>query len=279
MKKNWVKALSIACVSVIAVACLALVACGGSASSKAASSASASGSATTTDAGYKLIEKGKLKVVTSAEYTPMEFMENGEIKGFDIDIMKEVGKRMGLDVSFDNQAFDTLITSVAGGSKYDCSISAITINDERLGQVSFSDPYYDSNLAIVVMADSDIASKDALATKSIGAQAGSSGEEWAKENLKGATYTPFQETPDLLQALRTGKLDAAIYDEPVAKNHVSNEYKDCKILEIIPTGEQYGIAINKDNAKLVSEINKVIAEMKADGTYDKISAEWFGATK
>ena len=282
MKHNWSKALLVACVSVATIACLALTACGGgsskaSSSSAASSSAASSASATTTSAGYKLLEGGKLKVVTSAEYSPMEFMEGSDIKGFDIDLIKEIGKRLGLDVTISNQAFDSLVTSIAGGKQFDCSISAITINDERAEQVKFTNPYYDSNLAVVTLADSPIKSMDALSGAPIGAQSGSSGEEWAKENLKQSAYTPFQETPDLLAALRTGAVQAAIYDEPVAKNHVSTEYTDCKVLNVIPTGEQYGIIVSKDNAALADAMNKALADMKADGTYDKIAAQWFSA--
>ena len=119
----------------------------------------------------------------------------------------------------------------------------------------------------------------ALNGQPIGAQSGSSGEDWAKENLKDSAYTPFQETPDMLAALRTGKIKAVIYDEPAAAYNIAHEYDDCTILEVIPTGEQYGIIVNTDNVALAEAINNALAEMQADGTIAKLQEEWFGAAK
>lgn len=270
-KGKYSKILILACASVLVAGMFALSACGGSsASSKSSSSASSN--------GYSLVKDGTLTVATSPDYAPMEYQQNGEIKGYDIAIVKEVAKRLNLKVDVQNQSFDSLVAQVAGGTKFDCSISSITINEERSEQVKFSDPYYDSNLAIVVLSSSEATSKDQLNGKPVGAQSGSSGEEWAKENLKNSEYTPFQETPDMLAALRTGKIQAAIYDEPVAENHVKTEYSDCKVLEIIPTGEQYGIIVNKDNAALADAINAALKDMKADGTLDKLKTEAFSAT-
>ena len=80
-----------------------------------------------------------------------------------------------------------------------------------------------------------------------------------------------------MASLRTGKVTAAVYDQPVAENLVANEFKDdAKVLEIIATGEQYGIAINKENTKLIEDINKVLAEMQADGTIDKLKEQYIG---
>lgn len=269
---------SIRKIGVLAAACLAvtgllaLSACG-------SSSANNNGSAPNTSAEsgeYTLVADGTLTIATSPDYAPMEYQENGEIKGYDIDLIKEVADRLGLKADIKNQAFDSLVTQVAGGKTFDAAISSITINDERAQQIAFTDPYYDSNLAIVVLADSDIASRDDLNGQSIGAQSGSSGEEWAQENLKDSEYTPFQETPDMLAALRSGKIVAAVYDEPAAAYNIAHEYDDAKVLEIIPTGEQYGIIVNTDNVALASAINEAIAEMRADGTFDDIQMEWFG---
>lgn len=246
--------------------CLALTACGGGSTQQDAT------------ADFKLINEGTITVATSADYPPMEYMDGKEIKGFDPALMQEIGDRLGLKVELKNQAFDSLVTAVAGGSSVDAAISAITIDDERAEQVDFTDSYYDSNLAVVVLKDAKFQKKEDLnsAELKIGAQSGSSGEAWAKENLKKADYTPFQETPDLLQALRTGKIDAAIYDDPVAEAHVAGEYKDMTVLEVIPTGEQYGIIVNKDNPELTAAFNKTLKEIVEDGTYDKLIKEYLG---
>lgn len=269
-KFSKVLVLGVACVAVVGM--LALSACGGSQSSSASSSSAASDE-------YKLVTPGTLTVATSPDYAPMEYQENGEIKGYDIALIKEIAKQLGLNADIQNQAFDSLVTQVAGGKTFDCAISSITISDERAEQVAFTDAYYDSNLAIVVLKGSDITSRDMLNGQPIGAQSGSSGEDWAKENLKDSDYTPFQETPDMLAALRTGKLKAVIYDEPAAAYNIAHEYDDCDILEVIPTGEQYGIIVNTDNVALAEAINNAIAELQANGTIAKLQTEWFGAAK
>ncbi|MBR5951426.1 MAG: amino acid ABC transporter substrate-binding protein [Actinomycetaceae bacterium] len=256
---------------------LSLAACGGGAATSPASSASASADAAAAD--FTLVKDGTLTVITSADYPPFEYMEGDQIVGFDAALIREIGSRLGLEVDIQNQAFDTLITSVAGGSAADVAISAITIDPERENDVDFSQSYYDSNLAIVVLKDSGLTAADANAAKTaldgaaVGAQSGTSGEAWIEENLAGATYTPYQETPDLLNQLRTGSIVAAVYDQPVAEAHVNGEYTDCEILTVIPTGEQYGIAVNKENAALTAAIDAALADIVADGTMDKLLTE------
>jgi len=264
MKKFTKTLVAALCGCALVASCAALVACGGGSGSQ--------------QADYKLLNEGKLTVITSADYPPMESLEDGKIVGFDPALIEAVAKKLDLEVDIKNQAFDSLVTAIAGGTTADVAISAITIDPDRAKEIDFSDSYYDSNLAVVVMADSKTAAKEDLNAKdvTVGAQSGSSGEAWAKENLKDAKYVQYQETPDLLAALRTGKIQAAIYDDPVAEAHVAGEYKDCKVLEVIPTGEQYGIAVNKDNAALTEAINGALADLKSDGTMDKLLTEYLG---
>ena len=281
MKKNTKKTrrvfAAIAC-GALAVACVAALAgCSGSSSSSSSSKdsgSSSSSSSSTSASDYKLVEDGKLVVGVSADYKPMEYLDGDTVKGFDADMMTEIASRLGLTVEFKNQAFDTLVTAVSSGSTVDCAASSITIDDERAKEVDFTTSYYDSNLAIVTLKSENITSRDALANAAVGAQSGTSGEAWVQENLPNASYTPFQETPDLLQALRTGQIKAAVYDDPVAQMHVSGEYNDCQVLETIATGEQYGIIVNKDNTKLTEDMNKAMKEMESDGTMTTIRQKY-----
>lgn len=258
--------------------------CGKDSATPAASSASSSaGSATTAatpateESEYKLVEPGKLTIGCSPDYPPLEYQDGDKISGFTAGLMQEISDRLGLECNFlSAQNFDTLVAQVAAGTKMDVAASSITINPERQEQVDFSDSYYDSNLAIVVLKDSGYTSRDDLDGLPLGAQEGSTGEEWAKENLKDNPYTPYTQTVDALAALRTGDINAVVYDEPAARNHVSNEYDDCEILDVIATGEQYGIAINKENSKLREDINVALADMKSDGTMDQLMDTWIG---
>ena len=255
------------------IACLALAGCGGN-------SASSSAADDTGDASseYTLIEPGKIIVGSDLDYKPMEYRDGDTATGFGVAMMNEIANRLGLECEFlPPQNFDTLITQVASATKMDIAVSSITITDERAETVAFSNPYYDSNLAVVVAKETDLASLDDLESATIGVQQGTSGEDWVKENASGADIRPFTGITEVMAALRTGEIQAAVYDQPVAENLVANEFKDdAKVLEIIATGEQYGIAINKNNTKLVEDINAVLADMEADGTLDSLKEQFIG---
>lgn len=235
-----------------------------------------SGSDNSGDAGeIKLIEEGKLIVGSDLDYKPMEFIEGDVAQGFGIDMITEICDRLGLECEvLPPQNFDTLVTQVASGTNMDVAVSSMTITDERLEVIDFSDPYFDSNLAMVVMADAPYATTSDLKGLSVGAQSGSSGEDWVFENLGKDNYTPYNGPTEGMAGLRSGKIEALVFDEPVAANMVSTEYTDCKVLEVIPTGEQYGIAVNKDNPALTAAINETLAEMQADGTMDALLEKW-----
>ena len=120
-KVSKVLVFGLACMAVVAM--LALSACGGGSSQSSSSSSSSA-----TDGEYKLVTPGTLTVATSPDYAPMEYQENGEIKGYDIALIKEIAKHLGLNADIQNQAFDSLVTQVAGGKTFDCAISSITIS-------------------------------------------------------------------------------------------------------------------------------------------------------
>lgn len=269
------KGILLAMCAAFVVACLALAGCGGGSS---ASSSAASDAGDTTATEYKLIEPGKIIVGSDLDYKPMEYRDGDEATGFGVAMMNEIASRLGLECEFlPPQNFDTLITQVASATKMDIAVSSITITDERAETVAFSNPYYDSNLAVVVAKDSDLKSIDDLSGAVVGVQQGTSGEDWVKENAPDATLQPFTGITEVMAALRTGKVTAAVYDQPVAENLVANEFKDdAQVLDVIATGEQYGIAINKDNTKLVEDINATLAEMQEDGTIDKLKQQYIG---
>ena len=262
MKKISRKALIavLSCVVALGV-CAAFAGCGSNEPAKQGNDAPA----------YKLVEDGKLTVGCSPDFPPFEYMDGDQIVGFDKAMMERIADKLGLELNYlGPQNFDTLVAQVAGGNTMDVAVSGISITDERLETVDFTEAYYDSNLAIVTLADSKIKSKDDLKTAKIAGQQGTSGEDWIKENLKKAEYIPFTQVPDALAALRAGKVEAVVYDLPVAQSHIAGEFNDCTILESIATGEQYGIAVNKDNAALTEAINAVLVEMKASGELDDL---------
>lgn len=274
MKSKALKAAAVALSCALAVACLGLAACGGS---NSGSDGSSSGNASS--GSYKLVESGKLTVGSDLDYKPMEYLDGDKPAGFGVDMTQEICNRLGLEMNFlSPQNFDSLITQVNGGTSMDIAVSSITINDEREELVDFSTPYYDSNLAIVTLASSDIASASDLSGKPVGAQSGSTGEEWAKENLGDSSYTPYTGPTDALTALRAGKIQAVVLDAPVASDYVKEDAGTYKLVDEIATGEQYGIAINKDNPELKKAIDSALADMQADGTLDKLKNKWLGTS-
>ena len=178
-----------------------------------------------------------------------------------------------------SEVFDTLIPTLKAGGKFDIIMSGMTITDERKQEIDFSDPYIDSNQSIAVKTDSAIASSADLAGKTIGVQSGTTGEAWAKENVKNAKkVVPFSDTLSAFAALQAGQVDAVVNDLPVSAAIVKDTSRGLKIIEEIPTGEQYGIGVSKDNPDLLKAINDALATLRSNGTYDEIYSKWFGET-
>ena len=246
-----------------------------SASASASATSAAASASSAADGSYKLVKDGTLTVISSLDFPPFENLENGEAVGFEMDLIREIANRMGLQVDIQNKKFDTLVPAIAAGGSADVSISGITITPEREEQVLFTDSVCDSNQAIVVMKDSGITSVSQLEGKKIAAQSGTTGSDWAKENIPGATVTDYDEATACFVAIQSGQADAVSIDLPVAQYNVKNSYQDATIIQETPTGEQLGIAVSKDNAALHTAINDVLKAMKADGSYQAIYDKWF----
>ena len=263
---------------IVAGVCTAAVACGALALAGCGGSDSLPCGTVETDEGYYLVEDGKLTIGSDLDFPPMEGLDDaGNPTGFGVDMIQEVCNRIGLEMNFlDPQNFDSLVTQVNAGTTMDVAVSSMTITDERSELITFSDPYFDSNLAIVIKTDSGITDKASLndASVTVAAQSGSSGEDWIKENLPNATLVTYNGPTDAVTALVADQCSAVVYDEPVAAEHVSNQFTECSILEVIPTGEQYGIAINQGNTKLIEAINNALADMESDGTMDALKAKY-----
>ncbi len=219
--------------------------------------------------------KPVLRVGTSADFPPFEYQDEktGAYLGFDIDLIRAVGAAAGMDVQIVNTAWDGLIPGLLTGN-YDCIISAMTITDERLKAVAFSDPYFSAGQVIVTrVKDASIMSVQELEGKKISVQIGTTGD-LAASDIKGATVKRFNMAPDAIQEVRNGGVAACIIDLAVAAE-IAKEYKDIRFGEPF-TMEYYGIAIRKNNANLIKAINRGLASIKASGEYDKIYAAWFG---
>lgn len=194
--------------------------------------------------------------------------------------MTAIAEQMGLEINYlPTMKFDALVPTVAAGGTADVSAAGITITPDRQEEVDFSDPIMDSNQCIVVQKGSDIQGAADLSGKVIGGQSGTTGIDWANENVPDAAEVKtFDEYTAVLAALQAGQVEAVVMDKPVADYYILNAYQDCEVVEAIPTGEQYGIAVSKDNPNLTAAINEALQALKDNGTYEEIQMKWFGTT-
>jgi|SRR5690606_2964759 len=222
--------------------------------------------------------QGVLRVGSDVAYPPFEYVDEqtGEFVGFDMDLIREVGKRLGMDVEIMNTAWEGIIPGLLAGH-YDVIISAMTITDERAQAVDFSDPYFATGQVIVVRADDDsVRQPSDLAGKVVAVQIGTTGQ-FAAERIEGvARIDHYPTMPEAFLALRLGRADAAVADELVALEEAKANPGVLKVVGTPFTVEYYGIALRKGRADLLRDINRALAQIKADGTYDQIYDKWFG---
>jgi polar amino acid transport system substrate-binding protein len=220
-----------------------------------------------------LIQEGQLLVATDTPFPPFEIGQPPDISGYDIDVVNEVGEKLGLEVTYQDTSFDTIFRDVAQG-KFDMAVAATTITPERQQTVLFSDPYYEAEQALLVAPDSDIAAVEDLGGVIVGAQDGTTGEDYANEETDASDVRGFPEGPDAINALRSGQVDAVIIDQPVAQDAVDKQ-GGVEIATLIPTGELYGLYVGKDNTALIEEVNGALQELKDDGRIEELYQEYF----
>ncbi len=258
-------------VLLVALASVA-VACGGGGSTEATESTETT-SESTEEAGGSEEAAKPLTVGSDIPYPPFEQGKPGHYTGFDVELMDAIGEKIGREPEFQDTSFETIFRDVGQG-KFEAVISAATITEEREKEVAFSDPYYLSEQAILVKEGSEIKGLAELEGKVVGAQQGTTGLELGKQKANASELRPYPEGPDAINALKAGTVEAVIIDAPVAQNAVEQE-GGVEIAEKVPTEEEYGIALAKDNTELLEEINQGLAEVIEDGTYTTIFEKWF----
>ncbi len=249
---------------------LVLAACGGDDDKSSDSgNTSASGSFSS-----ELVSEGTLTVGSDIPYAPFEFGKAPDYEGFDVDLVNEIADRLDLEVSIKDTSFDTIFTDVASG-KFDLVASAASITPEREQTVNFSDPYYESEQALLVPEGSDIKTVDDLSGLTVGAQDGTTGEAYANDETDAGQVRGFPTGPAAIAALTNGQVEATIIDNPVAADAIEKGQKGFEIAQVIPTGEFYGFALSKNTPELLTAVNGALSEIKSDGTLDKLFEEWF----
>ncbi len=219
-----------------------------------------------------------LKVGTDAGFAPFEFQDekSKEYVGFDMDLIKALGKQMGYEVQIQNMNFDGLIPGLEVNS-IDAVASGMTITEARKQKVNFTKPYYQAGLTIVVKNENNtIKNFKDLEGKKIAVQIGTTGAAEAKK-IKDAQVREFNNAPEAFMELKAGGVDAVVNDKPVNEYYIAQSgSKDAKAVGEPLQAEEYGIAVAKKNTELAGKLDKALDELKKNGEYEKIYVKWFG---
>ncbi len=235
------------------------------------------GAAPETEVGMES-EFGVVTVGMNAEYPPFEYVdEDGNIVGFDVDLMNAIAEQAGFDIEFVNTRWDGIFVALQSG-EFDVVASAATITEEREEIIDFSNPYFNAGQMIAVKEDraDEIQTPDDLAGLRVGVQSGTTGDIWASENIPGVQMVRYDEITLAFQALANGDIDAIVNDGPTSADIIAKNPELGVVLVGDPfTDEFYGIAVQPDLPELLEAINNALAEIIANGTYREIYLKWF----
>lgn len=226
-----------------------------------------------------VLSKGTLVLGLDDSFPPMGFRdENNNIVGFDIDVAKEVAKRMGVELKLQPIEWYTKELELNTGS-VDCLWNGLSIDDDRKQVMDLSEPYMTNRMVLVALNDSEYTNQASLAGKTIGVQNGSTAEKILEKSDFAKTIGKtigFKDNVTAFMELETKGIDAILMDEVVANYAITSQNKAFKVLEDSLTEEEYAVGFKKGNTALKNEVQKYIDEMKADGTMTQISEKWFG---
>jgi len=232
------------------------------------------------DSLQRILDKGTLILGLDDSFPPMGFRnENNEIVGFDIDVAKEVAKRLNVKLKLQPISW-TAKEQELNSYNIDCIWNGMSINEERKKAMSLSLPYLENNMSFVVKSDSNINGLNDLKGKTIGVQSGSTAEEILTES---EVYTEIKEVISYTENITAfmdmeiNQIDCVFLDNVVANYYITSNNKQYKILSEGLQDEEYAIGFRKQDEELCNRINEILLEMKEDGTLGSISAKWFGS--
>ena len=235
-------------------------------------------------AGCSLIGKNDenvLTMATNAAFPPYEFYDGKEIVGIDAEIAAAIAKELGMELKIEDIDFDSIISTVQGG-KADMGMAGMTVTEERLKNINFSQSYATGIQVVIVKDGSDIKSVDDLfadgAAYSIGVQTGTTGDIYATGDAEGTDLTVerFNNGNDAVLALANGQIDCVIIDNEPAKAFVAKQ-TGLTILDTEYAFEEYAIAVAKENTELLDQINAALDKLTEDGTIQGIVDKYISA--
>ncbi|CRK82843.1 basic amino acid ABC transporter substrate-binding protein [Neobacillus massiliamazoniensis] len=219
-----------------------------------------------------------IKVAADTTFPPFESEKDGKVQGFDIDMINAIAKKENLKVELSTMQFTGLIPALQAKS-VDVAVAGITIKKSRLAVVDFSNAYYKSGISVLTKTSSSAKSLNDLKSKLIATKKGTSSVDLLiSKGIPAQNIKQFDNISDAYSSLESGGADAVVFDSPVNSDY-SNSHKDVHVIQSIPTGEYYGIAVVKKNPDLLKKINDGLKAIKSDGEYEKLFDKYFGGDK
>ncbi len=226
-------------------------------------------------AGLKTVQAGKLVMSTNATFPPYERLDDsGKVVGIDVDIAAAIAEKLGLELQVDDMGFDAALLAVQQG-KSDIAMAGISITEDRLAVMDFSDSYATGIQVIIVKEGSDI-TLDTLGEQKIGTQRITTGHILCSEDFGEDHVVAYDSGIIAVQALLNDQIDCVVIDKAPAEAYVA-ENPGLTILETEYVNEDYAIGVAKGNTALKDAVNKAMAELKADGTIQKIIDSYIAA--
>lgn len=253
-----------------------LLSCAGCGDASSEASVNATGGDNSLQA---VLDAGKFVLGLDASFEPMGYTdENDEIVGFDIDLAEEVCKRMGVDLVKQPINWDTKEKYLDGGN-VDCIWNGMSISPSRAEKMNLSEPYMKNAMVFVVPANSTAQTMEDLSNAKIGVQNGSTAQEILEASSIASTITEqsLATNVEALLQMDSGLVDAVFLDSVVAEYLIYADQKDWKILPNGLEEEEYAIGFRKADQALRDEVQRILGEMKADGTAAQIATKWFGS--
>ena len=211
----------------------------------------------------------ELKVGLNSTFAPFEYIKDGKLTGFDVDLINEIGKNLGYKITFIDQAFDGLIPALKAG-KIDVIVSGMSATEERKKSVDFTDEYFTSTQVYLrKKGNTSVTEKNNLKGKKIGVQLGTIQEIEAKK-IDGASVVPNESTVNVLMELNAGKNDVVILENIVAFEYLKN-YPDLEVFFEEPLDAGMAMAFDKGkHTELISKINAELKKLNENGKYDEL---------
>ena len=215
----------------------------------------------------------RIVVATEAAYPPFESKDaDGNIVGFDVDLVRAAAREAGLEAVFVDQPFDGMLPGLAQG-KYDAAVSAMTITPERAREVDFTEPYYDAGQVIAVReGTTDVRGPEDLRGRVIAVQMGTTGQT-AAEAIEGATVKTFPAIDPAFLELLAGRADAVINDEPTTRIY-ARDRPGLRVAGPPFTSEKYGIAVRKGTTALRERLDEGLRRVRASGEWERLRVHW-----